>query len=27
MLFSEEMKNAVKYGYKIDVLWGYTFKS
>jgi hypothetical protein len=27
MLFSEEMKNAVKYGYKIDILWGYTFKS
>src|ERR1035437_8269415 len=27
MLFSEEMKNAVKYGYKIDVLWGYNFKS
>jgi hypothetical protein len=27
MLFSEEMKNAIKYGYKIEVLWGYTFNS
>ena len=27
MLFSEEMKNALKYGYKIEVLWGYTFES
>jgi hypothetical protein len=27
MLFSEEMKNAINYGYKIKVLWGYTFKS
>jgi DNA polymerase family B len=27
MLFSEEMKNAIKHGYKINVLWGYTFKS
>ena len=27
MLFSEEMKNAEKYGYKFKVLWGYTFDS
>jgi DNA polymerase type B, organellar and viral len=27
MIFSEEMKNAVKYGYKFEILWGYTFKS
>jgi DNA polymerase type B, organellar and viral len=27
MLFSEEMNNALKYGYKIEVLWGYTFES
>ena len=26
MLFSEEMKNAMKYGYQIEVLWGYTFE-
>ena len=26
MLFSEELKNALKYGYKIEVLWGYTFE-
>ena len=26
MLFSEEMKNAIKLGYKIEVLWGYTFE-
>jgi len=27
MLFSEEMKNAIKYGYNFDILWGYTFES
>jgi len=27
MLFSEEMYNAMKYGYKFEVLWGYTFES
>lgn len=27
MMFSEELKNAIKYGYKIEVLWGYTFKT
>jgi hypothetical protein len=27
MLFSEEMRNAIKFGYKIEVLWGYTFKT
>src|SRR6266699_1794691 len=27
MLFSEEMKNAIKYGYKFDILRGYTFES
>jgi DNA polymerase type B, organellar and viral len=27
MLFSEELFNAEKYGYKFEVLWGYTFKS
>lgn len=26
MLFSEEMDNAIKLGYKIKILWGYTFK-
>lgn len=26
MLFSEELKNSLKYGYKIEVLWGYTFE-
>ena len=25
MLFSEEMDNAIKYGYKFNILWGYTF--
>jgi DNA polymerase type B, organellar and viral len=25
MLFSPEMDNAMKYGYKFDILWGYTF--
>lgn len=25
MIFSEEMFNAMKYGYKFEVLWGYTF--
>ena len=27
MLFSSEMDNAIKYGYKFEILWGYTFKS
>jgi len=27
MLFSEEMYNAKKLGYKFEILWGYTFKS
>lgn len=27
MLFSEEMYNAKKMGYKFEILWGYTFKS
>jgi hypothetical protein len=27
MIFSEEMYNAIKYGYKFEVLWGYTFES
>jgi DNA polymerase type B, organellar and viral len=27
MLFSEEILNAEKYGYKFEVLWGYTFNS
>lgn len=27
MLFSEEMYNAQKYGYKFDILWGYIFNS
>jgi hypothetical protein len=26
MIFSEEMKNAIKYGYKFEILWGYKFK-
>lgn len=26
MLFSMEMDNAMKYGYKFDILWGYTFE-
>jgi len=26
MLFSEEMDNAKKYGYKFNILWGYTFE-
>jgi hypothetical protein len=26
MLFSKEMDNALKYGYKFEILWGYTFK-
>nr|YP_009487206.1 hypothetical protein [Russula abietina]AWB36108.1 hypothetical protein [Russula abietina] len=25
MIFSEEMKNAMKFGYKFEILWGYTF--
>jgi DNA polymerase type B, organellar and viral len=27
MLFSIEIDNALKYGYKFEILWGYTFKS
>ena len=27
MLFSEELYNAEKYGYKFNILWGYTFNS
>lgn len=27
MLFSKEMDNALKYGYKFEILWGYKFKS
>lgn len=27
MLFSEELYNAEKYGYKFNILWGYTFDS
>jgi len=27
MVFSEEMYNAIKFGYKFKVLWGYTFDS
>jgi hypothetical protein len=26
MLFSEEMDNAIKLGYKFEILWGYTFE-
>lgn len=26
MLFSAEIDNAMKIGYKFDILWGYTFK-
>jgi hypothetical protein len=26
MIFSKEMDNAMKYGYKFEILWGYTFK-
>ena len=26
MIFSEELKNAIKYGYKFEILWGYTFE-
>ena len=26
MIFSEEMNNALKYGYKFNILWGYTFE-
>nr|YP_009487300.1 hypothetical protein [Russula lepida]AWB36202.1 hypothetical protein [Russula lepida] len=26
MIFSEELNNALKYGYKFEVLWGYKFK-
>nr|YP_009487200.1 hypothetical protein [Russula abietina]AWB36102.1 hypothetical protein [Russula abietina] len=26
MIFSEEMKNAMKFGYKFEILWGYTFE-
>jgi hypothetical protein len=27
MIFSNEMDNAVKLGYKFQILWGYSFKS
>ncbi len=27
MVFSEEMYNAIKFGYKFEILWGYTFES
>jgi hypothetical protein len=27
MVFSEEIKNAMKLGYKFDIKWGYTFKA
>lgn len=27
MLFSEELYNAEKYGYKFNIIWGYTFKT
>jgi len=27
MLFSKEIDNAMKYGYKFEIIWGYTFKS
>jgi hypothetical protein len=27
MIFSEEMDNAKKLGYKFEILWGYTFKA
>nr|UEP17199.1 hypothetical protein [Russula sp.] len=27
MLFSAEMKNAIKYGYQFEILWGYTFNN
>lgn len=26
MIFSEEMDNAIKFGYKFEILWGYTFE-
>jgi hypothetical protein len=26
MYFSEELKNAIKYGYSFEVIWGYTFQ-
>lgn len=26
MLFSEEMYNAEKYGYKFNIIWGYVFE-
>ncbi len=26
MIFSPEMDNAIKFGYKFEILWGYTFK-
>jgi hypothetical protein len=25
MMFSGEIDNAIKYGYKVNILWGYTF--
>nr|AWX52929.1 hypothetical protein [Lactarius sp. (in: basidiomycete fungi)] len=27
MIFSKEMDNAIKYGYKFEILWGYKFKA
>ena len=27
ILFSKEINNALKYGYQIEILWGYKFKS
>ena len=27
MLFSKEIDNAMKFGYKFEIIWGYTFKS
>jgi len=26
MIFSPEMDNAIKFGYKFEILWGYTFE-
>jgi hypothetical protein len=26
MIFSAEMDNAIKYGYKFEILWGYKFE-
>jgi hypothetical protein len=27
MIFSSEMNNAIKLGYRFEILWGYTFES